>query len=54
SVPNGCNSNACTANLRWSVSGHGSFLRLRMEAFLRDLPSYAMYIALGFSNDQYM
>ncbi|VDM14158.1 unnamed protein product, partial [Wuchereria bancrofti] len=55
SVPNGCNgNNECTANLRWSVSGRGSFLRLRLEALLRDLPSYAMYIALGFSNDEYM
>ncbi|CAG9537606.1 unnamed protein product [Cercopithifilaria johnstoni] len=54
SVPNECNSNECTANLRWSVSGRGSFLRLRLEALLRDLPSYAMYIALGFSNDQLM
>uniref|UniRef100_A0A8R1TWA9 ascorbate ferrireductase (transmembrane) n=1 Tax=Onchocerca volvulus TaxID=6282 RepID=A0A8R1TWA9_ONCVO len=40
--------------MRWSVSGRGSFLRLRLEALLNDLPSYAMYIALGFSNDQHM
>ncbi|VDM91572.1 unnamed protein product, partial [Litomosoides sigmodontis] len=53
-VPNACKSNECTANLRWSVSGRGLFLRLRLEAFLRDLPSHAMYIALGFSNDQRM
>uniref|UniRef100_A0A0R3RUS8 DDE_Tnp_1_7 domain-containing protein n=1 Tax=Elaeophora elaphi TaxID=1147741 RepID=A0A0R3RUS8_9BILA len=25
-----------------------------MEALLRDLPFYAMYIALGFSKDQHM
>ncbi|VDK83101.1 unnamed protein product [Onchocerca ochengi] len=53
-VPNGCSKDECTANLRWSVSGRGSFLRLRLEALLNDLPSYAMYIALGFSNDQHM
>ncbi|KAL3985246.1 DOMON domain family protein [Acanthocheilonema viteae] len=54
SVPNGCSRDECIANLRWSVSGRGSLLRLRLEALLRDLPSYAMYIALGFSNDQHM